>query len=127
VESLLPKAGREVVSLAGKTTLTEFLQLIRGCDLYVTNDTGTMHVAAARGAPTLALFGATDEQATRPLGPRVQLMIGRADCRPCLLRHCPIDHRCMTSVSVEEVFQAAHSILTQRAQDRLARQSSPVS
>ncbi len=110
-ESLLPDAGEFAVSLAGKTSLAEFMKVIPGCDLYISNDTGAMHVAAALGVPTLAIFGPTDEQATRPLGPRVQLVVGQAECRPCLLRHCPIDHRCMNSVSVEQVFDAARALL----------------
>lgn len=124
-ESLLARAGKGAVSLTGKTSLAEFLQLVPGCDLYVTNDTGTMHVAAALGVRTLAIFGPTDEQATRPLGSRIQLLVGTADCRPCLLRHCPIDHRCMTSVSVDMVFQAARGLLIQRQSAPLAWQGSP--
>ena len=112
VESLLPKAGDASISLAGKTSLEEFIRLVPGCDLYVTNDTGTMHVASALGVPTLAIFGPTDERGTRPLGPRAQVITGTAFCRPCKLRHCPIDHRCMTSISVEEVFQAARRSLS---------------
>ncbi len=112
VESLLPKAGKAALSLAGKTSLDEFIRLVQGCDLYVTNDTGTMHVVAALGVPTLAIFGPTDEQGTRPLGPRVELLTGTADCRPCKLRHCPIDHHCMTSISVEEVLRTARSCLS---------------
>ena len=112
VEALLPNAGRAAISLAGKTSLEAFTRLVPGCDLYVTNDVGTMHLAAALGVPTLAIFGPTDEQGTRPLGPRVQLVVGTAFCRPCKLRHCPIDHRCMTSISVEEVLQAARSCLS---------------
>ncbi|MCZ6489142.1 MAG: lipopolysaccharide heptosyltransferase II [Acidobacteria bacterium] len=113
VESILPKAGKAALSLAGKTSLTEFIRLVQGCDLYVTNDTGTMHVVAALGVPTLAIFGPTDEQGTRPLGPRVELLVGTAECHPCKLRHCPIDHRCMTSISVEDVLHAAQSCLPQ--------------
>ena len=122
VESLLPQAGQAAVSLAGKTSLGDFMGLIPGCDLYISNDTGAMHVAAALGVPTLAIFGPTDEQATRPLGARVQLVVGRAECRPCLLRHCPIDHRCMKSVSVEEVFEAARSLLRPSQPERPAWQ-----
>ena len=125
VDSLLPKTGRSTVSLAGETSLSEFIRLVQGCDLYLTNDTGTMHVAAALGVPTLAIFGPTDEQATRPLGPRVEWMVGKAFCRPCLLRHCPIDHRCMTSIPVEEVFRAARALLTRGPQKQLAWQESP--
>ena len=111
------------MSLAGKTSLGDFIGLIAGCDLYISNDTGAMHVAAALGVPTLAIFGPTDEQATRPLGTRVQLVVGRAECRPCLLRHCPLfHHRCMKSVAVEEVFDAVRLLLRPSQPEPLAWQ-----
>lgn len=125
-ESLLPCAGEFAFSVAGKTSLSDFLTVIPACDLYITNDTGAMHVAAALGVPTLAIFGPTDEQATRPLGARAQLIVGEADCRPCLLRHCPIDHRCMNSVSVEEVFHAARSLLERTQGKHSAREENYV-
>lgn len=121
-ESLLRDAGALAFSLAGKTSLSDFMSVIPGCDLYITNDTGAMHAAAALGVPTLAIFGPTDEQATHPLGARVQLIVGKAECRPCLLRHCPIDHRCMNSVSVEAVFEAARRLLEQPKLERPARE-----
>jgi len=124
IESLLPQAGRGAVSLAGRTSLADFIRLIPGCDLYVTNDTGTMHIAAALGVPTLAIFGPTDERATAPLGPRVRLLVGDAECRPCKLRHCPIDHRCMTSVTVNQVVEVARVCLQEQESDHIAWQES---
>lgn len=106
-ESIAAEIGRGAVSTAGRTTLADFLALAPGCDLFVTNDTGTMHVAAAAGVPVLALFGSTDERATAPLGPRARLLKKPVSCSPCLLRHCPVDHRCMREISVPEVFEAA--------------------
>jgi lipopolysaccharide heptosyltransferase II len=111
-EEVMALAEVPSISLAGKTSLAEFIQLVQGCDLFVTNDTGTMHVAAGLGVPTLAIFGPTNEQETMPLAPRVMLITGEAYCRPCKLRHCPIDHRCMTSVTVDRVFRAALQLLS---------------
>ena len=108
---MLPGAGDAARSLAGKTTLPDFIRLIPGCDLFITNDTGTMHVAAALGVPTIALFGPTDENGTRPLGAQSKVLAGVAECRPCKLRECPIDHRCMTSLSVDVVFEAVRARL----------------
>jgi len=105
------RIGEETISTAGETTLGSFLELSQGCDLFVTNDTGTMHVAAAAGVSVLAVFGSTDEKATAPLGPRVRLLKHAVSCSPCLLRHCPVDHRCMRVVSVDEVFEASCQIL----------------
>ena len=110
-EQVIALAAIPALSLAGKTSLAEFIELVQGCDLFVTNDTGTMHVAAALGVPTLAIFGPTNEQETRPLGRSVELVTGEAFCRPCKLRRCPIDHRCMNSVAVDQVFQAAQRLL----------------
>ncbi len=105
------RIGARAVSLAGETTLGGFLQLAAGCDLFVTNDTGTMHVAAAAGVAVLAVFGSTDERATAPLGPRVRIVKHEVSCSPCLLRECPVDHRCMRAISVEEVFEQSCQIL----------------
>jgi heptosyltransferase-2 len=116
VDSLLGNAGRSAYSLAGRTSLQDFIRLAPACDLYVTNDTGTMHVAAALGIPTLAIFGPTDEHGTRPLGPLTRVLTGEAECRPCKLRHCPIDHRCMQSISVDAVLAAARSMMELRRQ-----------
>ena len=115
IETLLPGAGAAAVSLAGKTTLRDYMRIIPGCDLFLTNDTGTMHVAAALGVPTIALFGPTDENGTRPLGAHTEVLAGVAECRPCKLRDCPIDHRCMTSLSVDAVFQAARTHLVEKS------------
>jgi heptosyltransferase-2 len=106
-EAIAGEIGAGATSTAGKTTLGEFLELARTCDLFVTNDTGTMHLAAAAGVSVLAIFGATDERSTSPLGPRVRLLKHPVSCSPCLLRHCPVDHRCMRSISVDEVFKAS--------------------
>ena len=116
-------AGVPAVSLAGKTSLAEFIELVPSCDLFVTNDTGTMHVAAAFGVPTLAIFGPTNEKETRPLGSRVEIVTGEAFCRPCKLRHCPIDHRCMNSISVDRVFGMAEKLLGNGSTSRSARAS----
>jgi heptosyltransferase-2 len=113
-DSVIELSGIPAVSLAGKTSLKEFMELIQGCDLFVTNDTGTMHVAAGLEVPTLAIFGPTNERETRPLGAHVELAVGEAFCRPCKLRHCPIDHRCMESISVEQVLRTAELLLHQR-------------
>jgi len=126
VENVRAKAEGPAISMAGKTTLAEFIQLVQGCDLLVTNDTGTMHVAAGLGVPTVAIFGPTNEKETQPLGSCVRLVTGEAYCRPCKLRHCPIDHRCMTSVAVDRVHQAALGLLRNGAASR-PEQSIPAS
>jgi lipopolysaccharide heptosyltransferase II len=94
-------------SLAGETTLREFIELAAACRLFLTNDSGAMHVASAAGVPTVAVFGATDDTTTGPAGPLARVVRAHAECSPCLLRNCPIDHRCMTRVTTDEVAGAA--------------------
>jgi heptosyltransferase-2 len=99
--------GAEVRNLAGETTLREFTDLAAACRLFLTNDSGAMHVASALGVPTVAVFGATDDTTTGPTGPLARVVREHAACSPCLLRECPIDHRCMTAVTVERAAAVA--------------------
>lgn len=99
-------------NLAGKTTLREFIDLAAACRLFVTNDSGAMHVASAVGVPTVTIFGATDETTTGPTGPLARIVREHAECAPCLLRECPIDHRCMTRVAPGRVLDVAREVLT---------------
>jgi heptosyltransferase-2 len=94
------------VSTAGETSLRQLLALMATCRLIVTNDSGPMHLAAALGVPLVAVFGSTDERATGPLGSRVRIVKREVECSPCGLRECPIDFRCMSQISVEDVFRA---------------------
>jgi heptosyltransferase-2 len=75
--------------------------------LLLTNDSGPMHVAAALGVPLVAVFGSTDWRETAPFSPASRLVREPTECAPCLLRECPIDHRCMTRVDVDRVAAAA--------------------
>lgn len=98
--------GRTVV-LSGATTIRELMAVVRRCRLLITNDTGPMHVAAACGVPVVAVFGPTDSRTTSPYGQSQSVVREAVDCAPCLLRECPIDHRCMTRISVDRVYEAA--------------------
>jgi heptosyltransferase-2 len=99
--------GVEARNLAGETTLREFIDLAAACRLFLTNDSGAMHVASALGVPTVAVFGATDDTTTGPTGPLARVVREHAECSPCLLRECPIDHRCMTRVTADRVAEVA--------------------
>lgn len=100
-------AGR---NLAGETSLMEFIDLASVCRLFLTNDSGAMHVASALGVPTVAVFGATDDTTTGPTGGSARVVRAHAECSPCLLRECPIDHRCMTRVTSDAVAAAAFQL-----------------
>ena len=80
-------------------------------DVLVTNDTGPAHIGAAVGTPTLAIFGPTNPLSTYPMAQRAEIIREPPDCAPCMLRDCPIDHRCMTAISVEQVFQKATAVI----------------
>jgi len=100
-----------VESFAGATTLAEFIDLAAACRVYVTNDSGAMHIASALGLPTVAVFGSTDETTTGPTGPLARVIRESVECSPCLKRECPIDHRCMTRVDAARVAHAALALL----------------
>jgi len=106
-EAVARAMGHTPVLVAGKTTLREFMALLAKCHLVVTNDSGPMHLAAALQTPLLAIFGSTNERATGPVGDRVRIIKHSVECSPCGQRQCPIDFRCMTGVSVDDVYKAA--------------------
>jgi heptosyltransferase-2 len=98
-----------VANLAGRTSLRELCAALRACRVVLTNDTGPMHLAAAVGARLVGLFGSTSIELTGPGLPRDIrhiLLRGEAPCAPCFLRECPIDFRCMKSLTVERVVEA---------------------
>ncbi|MFB3902108.1 MAG: lipopolysaccharide heptosyltransferase II [Acidobacteriota bacterium] len=99
------------VLLTGSADLGRTLGLIAASRLMITSDSGPMHLAAGLGIPQVALFGSTDPATTGPLGPSSHLICKRLDCSPCHLRRCPIDLRCWSAISVEEVVQAARELL----------------
>jgi len=85
--------------------------LAAACRLLLTNDSGAMHVAAALGVPTVAVFGPTNHVATSPRGPLTRIVREPVECSPCKLRECPIDHRCMKRVPAERVADVALELL----------------
>ncbi len=97
--------------LAGETTLSGLLGVLSQLRLLLTNDSGPMHLAAALGTPLVAIFGSTDWRETAPVGRQAVVVREEVDCAPCLLRECPIDHRCMTRVSADRVVEAALSLV----------------
>lgn len=120
------EVAREVVSrmksppviLAGRTTLGQLMGLLKECDLFITNDSGPMHIAAALNVPQLAIFGSTSEIATGPLSPQARVLKNPVDCNPCFLRECPTDFCCMLGISVQRVREAAVEKLSQSAKIR---------
>lgn len=105
-----PDVVDRVINLAGRTSLGALVGVAARFSAFVSNDSGAMHLAAALGKPVVAIFGPTDERATRPLGPHRVISVP-VFCRPCLLRDCPIDHRCMKRVSTDSVFSAVSTAI----------------
>jgi heptosyltransferase-2 len=110
-ESVAASITARVKNFAGETSLAEFIDLAAACRVYLTNDSGAMHIASALGVPTVAVFGATDDVATGPTGPLAKVVREPVECSPCLKRECPIDHRCMTRVSAARVAEVALELL----------------
>ena len=95
------------IDLTEKTAIADLPPLLSQCHLFIGNDSGAMHVAAAVGLPVVAVFGPTDPHGTAPVTPRSTIVQQKPYCSPCFLRHCPTDHRCMRSITPEMVEAAA--------------------
>jgi len=102
---------RKPLDLTGKTNLRQLMGLISLGRVFVTNDTGPMHIAGALGVPVVAIFGPTDPKATGPSRRPSVVLKKDVPCWPCTYRSCPYDHRCMTGIGPEEVFSAAEGFL----------------
>ena len=109
--------GPQAHNLGGRTTLGQFQDLAAACLTLVTNDSGSMHVAAAVGTPTVAVFGPTNVEATGPSSSLARVVRIPVECSPCEHRRCPIDHRCMTRVEPEMVLAAALTLHGHAKQD----------
>jgi len=102
-----------VLDLAGLTTLPALAAVMSVARVCVSNDSGAMHLAAAAGVPTVGVFGPTNERATAPLARQnvsIEVVTNPVWCRPCMLRECPIDHRCMTGIEPDHVLAAIDRI-----------------
>jgi heptosyltransferase-2 len=117
--SIAADLRRAPVDLTGKTAIADLPALLSQCHLFIGNDSGAMHVAAAVGLPVVAVFGPTDPHGTAPVTPRCTVVQEKPYCSPCFLRRCPTDHRCMTKVTPDMLATAAKpwlsSIEAQRA------------
>jgi heptosyltransferase-2 len=111
-EQIANALGDHCINRIGQTTLEQLIDELRPCRLLLTNDTGTMHLAALLGIPVVAVFGSTEPYLTGPLGVRHTVLRHHVECSPCFLRNCPIDFRCMKAIGVQEVVDAVLSNLT---------------
>jgi heptosyltransferase-2 len=95
------------IFLVGETSMRDLPALFASCSIFIGNDSGAMHVAAAAGLPVIGIFGSTDPEGTAPVAEQFTLIREPVSCSPCFLRKCPVDHRCMTRITVDSVFAAA--------------------
>lgn len=109
-DAVLQCALRPVIDLTGRTDLGALMGILSSASVLVTNDTGTSHLGAALGVPTITIFGPTEDFATRPFAENAWVVKKPVACAPCMLRDCPIDHRCMTRITVEDIVQATRAI-----------------
>ncbi|MEY2491338.1 MAG: heptosyltransferase [Verrucomicrobiota bacterium] len=107
--------GKQCSDRIGQTTLAQLIQELRDCDLLLTNDTGTMHLAALLGIPTVSIFGSTEPKRTGPLGVGHRILRHHVECSPCFLRDCPLDFRCMREITVAEVATAILQMIPAQA------------
>jgi heptosyltransferase-2 len=107
------RAKYPMLDLTGKTGLKEAMALMGRCRLFISNDSGLMHVAAALGVPTIAIFGSTNPATTSPAGRNHIIIHKDVACSPCLKPDCPTDFRCMDLIGVDDVYEAAVRLLGQ--------------
>jgi heptosyltransferase-2 len=120
-EAIAAGAGGNVINMAGKTSATELPAMLATCDVFIGNDSGASYVAAAVGLPVIAIYGPMPPEIAYPITRALEIVRHPVSCSPCLLRDCPVDHRCMTRIEVDDVMGAARKWL-----DRTARESGSV-
>ncbi len=96
----------EIQDLTGQTTLSQLIEHLEQVEVLLTNDTGTMHLAAFVGVPVVAVFGSTEPSLTGPMGDRHVILREQVECSPCYLRECPLDFRCMQAINSRQASQA---------------------
>jgi heptosyltransferase-2 len=107
-------AENRLINLAGKTNLKEAIALIAKCRLFISNDSGLMHVAGALEIPTVAIFGSTNPTTTSPVGDKSVVLYEGVHCSPCLKKVCPTDFSCMNKIGVDDVYDTARKLLEEK-------------
>ncbi len=112
LDQMATAMGPGAVNLAGKTTLGEMIACLKKCQVFVSNDSGPMHLSALLGVPLVAIFGSVEIKSTQPWGLNpIRILHQPVDCSPCLLRDCPRDHACMDRITVDDVYQKVSELL----------------
>jgi heptosyltransferase-2 len=119
-DEVCQRTRSQAIVLTGKTSVAEATAIISIADILITNDTGPAHLGAALNIPTLVIFGPTNPLTTYPMSDNAEIIRHAPDCAPCMLRDCPIDHRCMTAITPEDVFARASILMAQRRAEVIA-------
>ena len=109
---LLEKSVKNYQNLAGKTTIPELINHISHLDLFITGDSGPMHVAAAFEVPTVAIFGPTkDDETSQWMNEKSLIVKKNLECQPCMKRTCPLGHHdCMNLIKAVDVLDSVKSL-----------------
>jgi heptosyltransferase-2 len=111
-----------VVDLAGRTTLSQAIDLLGASTVVVSNDSGLMHIAAATSTPLVALYGSSDPQYTPPLSDNAEIIYRDLDCSPCFERDCPLGHlKCLRGIDSHQVAEAVDRALSADTNTRKSR------
>jgi heptosyltransferase-2 len=116
-DAIAARAGGNVINIAGKTSAAELPATLAACDVFIGNDSGASYVAAAVGLPVVAIYGPMPPEIAYPITPTLEIVRHAVSCSPCLLRDCPVDHRCMTRIEVDDVLGAARKWLDRPARE----------
>jgi heptosyltransferase-2 len=111
---IVRKSGRSMASLSGQTTLRDLAALASIASVFVGNDSGAVHVAAAAGCPVVAIFGSSDPSWTAPRGEDVRVIYRKVSCSPCFLKECPYELQCLSQIDVDEVYRAAIEVTREK-------------
>ena len=109
---VVESSSAKITDLSGQTNLASAVAILAASDVMVSNDMGLAHVAPSVGTKTFVLFGPTNPVTTRPFSENAEVITHSVDCSPCVLKECPIDHRCMTGIEPEFIFERLLNYLT---------------
>ncbi|MBU0709751.1 MAG: glycosyltransferase family 9 protein, partial [Candidatus Omnitrophica bacterium] len=116
VEKVIKGINYPVVNLAGKTSVSQLASMIKRCTLFISNDSGPVHIATAVGVPVISIFGRNQQGLSPrrwgPLGRRDKILHKEVGCIKCLAHHCVEEFKCLKAIEVKDVVQAAESILS---------------
>jgi heptosyltransferase-2 len=116
-EEVIAWSEAKPIDLTGKTDVAQAAAVLSVVDLLVSNDMGLAHIAPAVGTRTAVIFGPTNPVTTRPFSDNAVVIRNDVECSPCMLRECPIDHRCMTGITVEHVSAVCRDMLSSPEKD----------